>query len=511
MSFYTEEENKVLRKAVEQAKEKIKEQDAILQQLLSQPTVQGIVISIRGNRVLVSCPPGLVEVAFPFEPVDGKNLARDLKNGSAVRMIIEPQPAIIDILKTDDWFGDLAVASKEAKNGECEIDVMGTTKIIRVATGIKNPEPGDRLMLDDKFSIAIKNLGPDESKFSFQGGTKVTWNDIGGLEEAKRVLIECIELPHLYPDLFKLYNKKQTKGVLLYGPPGCGKTLLGKATATSMAKSHGKDAVNTGFIYVKGPEILDKFVGNSEAAIRSLFARGRKHQKKFGYPAVVFLDEADAILGVRGARPNMGIESTTVPQFLAEMDGLDETGPIVLLATNRPDTLDPAVTRDGRVDQKVQVTRPDYMGTLDIFKLYLKSVPLVKDVMVDKAAEHGAALMHHSKFNFYKLFTKDGTSVSFTLAGLLNGAMIAGVVEKAAMAAMQRDIANLKAGKKEAAQGVTLEDIQSSIETTYAQNKHLNHESEVREFVEAANLSVERIIKANQPQAAPLNLDPSAN
>lgn len=510
MSYYTEEENKVLRKAVEQAKEKIKEQDEVLKQLLAQPTVQGIVISIRGDRVLVSCPPGLVEVAFPHKAVNGRNLAWDLKNGCAVRMIVDPMPAIIDILKTDDWFGDLVVASKEAKNGEVEVEVMGSTKIVRVASGLKNPEPGDRLMLDDKFTIAIKNLGPDESKFSFQGGTKVAWDDIGGLEEAKRVLIECIELPHQYPDLFKKYNKKQTKGVLLYGPPGCGKTMLGKATATSMAKSHGKDAVNTGFIYVKGPEILDKFVGNAEAAIRSLFARGRKHQKKFGYPAVVFLDEADAILGVRGARPNMGIETTTVPQFLSEMDGLDETGPIILLATNRPDTLDPAVTRDGRVDQKVQVTRPDYTGTLDIFKLYLKGVPLVKDVTLDTAAEHGTALMHHSKFGFYNLFKTDGTSVSFTLAGLLNGAMIAGVVEKAAMAAMQRDIANLKAGK-DMAQGVTLDDILSSIETTYAQNKHLNHESEVREFVEGRNLSVDRIIKAQVQQAAPVNLDPSAN
>lgn len=509
---YIERENEILRKAVGDAKKKIAEQDEVLQQLLAQPTVQGVVVSIRGSRVLVSCPPGLVEVEYPRAPVDGKDLSRELRNGSAVRMIIEPKPAIIDILKADDWFGDIALAAKEGKGGECEVEIQGSTRIIRVASNIKNPEPGDRLLMDDKFTIAMRNLGPDESKFSYQGGSKVSWDDIGGLLDAKRILIESIELPHQYPDLFKKYNKKQVKGVLLYGPPGCGKTMLGKATASSLAKSHGKEAASTGFIYVKGPEILDKYVGNSEAVIRGLFSRARKHQKKHGYPAVVFIDEGDAILGKRGARPNMGIESTTVPQFLSEMDGLDETGPIVLIATNRPDSLDSAVTRDGRVDQKVQVTRPDYMGTVDIFKLYLKNVPLAANVSMGQAAEFASELMYNQKYQFYKLFKQDGSSVSFTLSGLLNGAMIAGVVEKASMQAMNRDIANLKLGKKKP-QGVTMDDIRSSIESTYTQNKHLNHEMEVQEFVEDNQLAVERIIKvqqqqANAPAVAP---DPSAN
>lgn len=498
MSRYEEEENRILRKAVDDAKKKLAQQDAAIKQLLAQPTAQGVVINVRGGRVLVSAPQGLMEVAFPYEKVDGKYLGDLVKPGAPIRLVAHPESgilAIVDVLSLDDWFGDLAVASKESKNGEVEVEWQGNTRVIRIGAGIKKPEPGDRLMVDDKVTVALKNLGPDETKFSFQGASTVAWNDIGGLEDAKRILVESIELPHQYPDLFKLYNKKQVKGVLLYGPPGCGKTMLGKATASSLAKSHGKQATSTGFIYVKGPELLDKFVGNSEAHIRGLFARARKHQKLHGYPAVLFIDEGDAVLGKRDGRPGMGIEATTVPQFLAEMDGLDETGPIVLIATNRPDSLDSAVTRDGRVDQKVQVTRPDKSGANEIFKLYLSKVPLVAGLDVNEAAEFAAGLMYDSKFEFYNLFNSNGTKVNFTLAGLSNGAMIAGVVDKATMQAMQRDIAAAQR-KLHNERGVTLEDIRLSIEDTYRQNKHLNHEVEVKEFVESNQLSIDRIIKA---------------
>jgi SpoVK/Ycf46/Vps4 family AAA+-type ATPase len=147
------------------------------------------------------------------------------------------------------------------------------------------------------------------------------------------------------------------------------------------------------------------------------------------------------------------------------------------------------------VDQKVQVTRPDKKGAVDIFKLYLKNVPLAHGVDVGEAADFAASLMYDNKFQFYNLFNTDGTKVNFTLAGLTNGAMIAGVVDKAAMQAMQRDIAAAQR-KLHNDRGVTLEDIRVSIESTYHQNKHLNHEVEVKEFVENNQLSIDRIIKA---------------
>lgn len=487
---WAEQENEILREALEGAKKKLQEQDEVLQQLLSQATVRGVIVSVQGSRVLVSCPMGVIEVEYPEKAIRDRQLASLIKNGAGVRMIQKPEPAIVDVISLGDGFGDLAVVSKEGQNGECHVEWQGNTRIVRYGSAIKSPEVGDRLMMDALGIIAMRNIGPDETKFSFQGASKVSWQDIGGLVEAKETLIEVIENPRKYPELYKAYQKKQTKGVLLYGPPGCGKTMLGKAVAFSLAAAYGKEAVGSGFIYVKGPEILDKYVGNSEAMIRGLFARARKHQKKHGYPAVLFIDEGDAILGKRDGRPGMGIEATTVPQFLSEMDGLDEDGPIVIIATNRPDSLDSAVTRDGRVDRKIRITRPDRNGAVDIFKLYLKGTPL-DGMDAHEAANYAATLLYDHKFRYYDLFGTDGTTTHFTLAGLVNGAMIAGVVDKATSRSMRRDLQN-----NGSISGVCLEDLRQAIESVYVENKHLNHEKEVQEYVEDSGLKVNDIIKA---------------
>lgn len=201
--------------------------------------------------------------------------------------------------------------------------------------------------MDPSGLVVVRDLGKDTQRFSLNQPSTVTWDDIGGLVDAKQQMLEAVELPWKHPDLYAHYGKKPLRGVLLYGPPGCGKTMLGAAAASSLARTHGKDQIESGYLYVKGPEILDPFVGVTEATIRELFERGRAHEKAHGYPATLFIDEADAILGKRGGNgPNSSIiDHTVVAQFLSEMDGLDKNGTIVILATNRADILDPAVTR----------------------------------------------------------------------------------------------------------------------------------------------------------------------
>lgn len=349
-------------------------------------------------------------------------------------------------------------------------------------------EVGDRIQLDQSRMVVIRNLGQQIETFQFNGNTGVDWNDIGGLDAAKLQMQEAIEHPIKHAHLYQAYKKKPIKGVLLYGPPGCGKTMLAKAAATSIAKLHGKKGVDTGFIYVKGPEILQRFVGVSEEIIRALFARAKKHKEKHGYPAFMFIDEADAILRKRGSGISSDMESTIVPAFLAEMDGLAETGCIVGLATNRPDTLDNAVTRDGRVDRKVRVPRPDAKTAQEIFKLHLRGVPLV-DATPSEIAKKCTESLFSSDRQLYIAKMKDGQKHSFNLSMLVNGAMIAGIVDQASSLAMQR---NILGSRK---QGVGMEDVHAAIDMAYQENIDLNHQDELTDFIDPIKDGIENFEK----------------
>lgn len=241
-------------------------------------------------------------------------------------------------------------------------------------------EAGNEVLLHPKTMQIVEHLGRpplEASRFAPESIPDVKWEDIGGLEVAKADMVEAIEVPHRHKELFAYYGKKQIKGILLSGPPGCGKTMLGKAAARALADIYGAAGSRTGFLYVKGPEILNQYVGQTEQTIRDMFFDAKRHKEEHGYPAIIFLDEADAILAARGTR-NIGIGNTIVPQFLTEMDGMDESGAIVIIATNRPDVLDPAIVRDGRIDRKVAVVRPNEQNACAILEMNFAKVPLAK-------------------------------------------------------------------------------------------------------------------------------------
>ncbi len=263
---------------------------------------------------------------------------------------------------------DLAALVKEA--------VLRSVKKAVIGAGAKTQEELFSLVkvtMED-FLSAFKDIIPSGLREIFIETPEVKWSDIGGLDEVKQVLNENIVYPLRYPEVYEKYNIKPPRGVLLYGPPGCGKTLLAKAVATESGAN---------FIAVRGPEILSKWVGESEKALREIFKKARQHA-----PAVVFFDEIDAIAQIRGYGTDSGVSERIVAQLITEMDGIrDLSGVVVLAATNRPDLVDPALLRPGRFDKLIYVPPPDYKARLEILKIYTRYLPLARNVDLREIAQ----------------------------------------------------------------------------------------------------------------------------
>lgn len=304
---------------------------------------------------------------------------------------------------------------------------------------------------------------------------KITWDDVQGLEEPKRLLREALETPRNHTTLYKFYNKQPPKGILLYGPPGCGKTMLGKAAATAMGV--GED----GFIYTSGPELMDKYVGGTEKKIRDIFARARTYADKNGHPAILFFDEVDSLLMAR--KTGVWYLDSQVNQFLTEMDGMAAQSAIVILATNQHSKLDAAVLREGRVDYKIAVPRPDRDVAHAIIQHNLKPLPL-QGALADYTAQTVTALFSE-EYTLKKIKTAEGR-LNFTLGDVLSGALLAQVVEHAKGIALRRDIAaNHKKGR-----GLHVEDLLASVAYSYQQTKAMPQEDNITMFLEAQGYTV---------------------
>lgn len=330
---------------------------------------------------------------------------------------------------------------------------------------VEGLELGHQVLLHPKTLQIVENIGfppLEASPYSPGKIPDVTWDDIGGLEEAKRDMIEAIEMPFKQKVLFAHYNKRPIKGILLSGEPGCGKTMLAKAAANSLAKLHKAESVRTGFLYIKGPEILNKYVGATEQIIREIFIDASRHNKEHGYPAIIFIDEADAILSVRGQN-FMG--NTIVPAFLTEMDGMEESNCVVILATNRPDVLDPAIVREGRIDRKIHIHRPSKHDAIGIIKRNMSKFPISIDYSMDVLAEGMA----------YEFYDSDRMVDNHTnFSSVINGAMLATAVDQAVSYAIHRDISQNVKERKDVT-GLTPNDILMAVDRIYQQNRGIKH------------------------------------
>lgn len=332
----------------------------------------------------------------------------------------------------------IGVVKAGPANGFYRVDIRGNDVLIpahpeRITTPIK---AGAAVMIAENFisDLVPAELIPQEPPVQFN---LITWAEVGGMKSQIQKIRDLVELPMLHKDVYKEFGLTNSKGVLLYGPPGCGKTLIAKAIASSVIKDR-KNLTKDSFVYLKGGEMLSPYVGVAEQNIKNTFDRCRANYKKTGVQSVVFIDEAEAIVPTRGSRRSSDVDTTIVPTFLAEMDGFADDGPFVILATNHPDQIDPAIQRPGRIDLKIEISRPTKEDAADIFQIHLKKTK----------TENNTELSHYAAEHLFKR-TDINREVS--------GAMIATIVDNAIQRAIKRRIST---GKKTS---VLAEDLETSI------------------------------------------------
>jgi AAA+ superfamily predicted ATPase len=444
------------------------------------PLARATVIARQGPKSVIAVGNQIMEVMTPNFAVE-----------PAQTVHIHPEThAIVDIIDEPFLMGVTCKVDRVIDDKHlvlANVPPLGPKVVIFRGTP---PKPGDSVVLDPCQVIVVKNLGAAQPAAGPPRETGVSWDDIRGQDEAVAALRDAIEGPVVDKALRARYGRKPAKGALLAGPPGCGKTLLGAACATALATLHGKEGAASGYQYVKGPELLNHMLGQSEANVRRLFQNARAHYAEHGYPCVVFLDEADALLGRRDVGILQTMNQTIVPMFLTEMDGLDASCAFVLVATNRPDMLDSAVTREGRLDLKIEIGRPDHDGIVSTLERYLRVVPL-DGMTLAQACERGADEIESTRHVLYMVRTKSGKGDRrFELSDVVSGAMCAGLVARAVDSAISRD---RESGE---ATGVRAADLAAAADRLCAEQLLLDHTADLQLFLKPLGEDVKSVEKA---------------
>ena len=375
-----------------------------------------------------------------------------------------------------------------------------------------NLKSGDEVRVDPNYRMALEMISSTKSQEHYLDEVpELPWEKVGGQDQALSAIKDAIELPLLHEELFARFQHATPKGFLLYGPPGCGKTLIGKATAYNLTKQlRQKTGVEMReyFMHIKGPEILNMWVGESERMVREIFATAREKRRE-GFMPFLFIDEAESILGTRRASRYSNILSTLVPMFCSEMDGIDSLNDVVIiLASNRADLIDPAILRPGRIDRKIKVNRPNREGAREIYRIYLtnnlpfdgalakesENIGAALDQMVERFVDWQFARRDENKF--VEVTLRSGRKEVLYRSDLISGAIIASIVERAKAAAIKRSIA---AGHEE---GISEGDLRMAFAAEYTENDIFPTTDITEDWLKLIDYDPENIVKVAPVKAA---------
>src|ERR1700726_2903352 len=364
---------------------------------------------------------------------------------------------------------------------------------------------GDEVRVDSNYRMALEMLSSTKSHEHYLDDVpELPWEKVGGQEAALQAIKDAIELPLLHVDLFNKFQHATPKGFLLYAPPGCGKTLIGKATAYNLTKQLSEKTgagMREYFMHIKGPEILNMWVGESERQVREIFSTAREKRRE-GLMPFLFIDEAESILGTRHASRYSNILSTLVPMFCSEMDGIDSLNDVVIiLASNRADLIDPAILRPGRIDRKIKVNRPNREGARSIYRIYLTdnlpydgalakeadNIPAAVDKLIERFVDWQFTRRDENKF--LEVTLRSGRKEILYRSDLVSGAIIASIVERAKAMAIKRAIATQQE------EGIREMDLQLAFNAEYTENDIFPTTDITEDWLKLIDYDPENVVK----------------
>jgi len=493
-------QNEKLVNALYEAREQITSLKEEVDKLCAPPSTYGVYLSLNEDATINVLSQGR-KVKVNLHP---SIKAETLKPGQ--ELVLNEGLNVVEVAGYEIQ-GDVVILKEMLEEGRAVVTLRADEdKVGIVADPLRSVKlkVGDHILMDGKSGYLLEKLPKSEVEdLALEEVPDINYEDIGGLSTQIEAIKDAVELPYLYADYYREHQLRPPKGVLLYGPPGCGKTMIAKAVANNLAQKISEkrgEKVKGFFLNIKGPELLNKYVGETERKIREIFVKAREKAAE-DVPVIVFFDEMDALFRTRGSGISSDVETTIVPQLLAEIDGVEHLRNVIVVgASNRQDLIDPAILRPGRLDVKVKIERPDAAAAVDIFNKYLTAnLPIHESELSQNGGDTQAAIdrmiaaaveeMYNleEENRFLEVTYANGDKEVLYFKDFSSGAMIESVVRRAKKLALKRYI-------QTSAKGINLEDVLNAVREEFKENEDLPNTTNPDDWAKIAGKKGERIV-----------------